>query len=119
MTQIQIISIIFSLSFLIFIFEIIRKKLLKEAYALIWVIMGVFFLGLSCWQKGLDWISKLFGIHYSPAFLFLVMMTALIMILIQYSIVISRQTDKIRSMAQAIALLKERLEKLESNDKET
>lgn len=114
MTKIQIISIIFSLCFLGFILEIIRRKMLKEAYALIWVIMGISFLILSCWQKGLDWISSLFGIYYSPAFLFLVMLTACIMILIQYSVVLSRQTDKIRSMAQEIALLRERLDKIES-----
>lgn len=115
MTKIQIISIVFSLCFLGFIFEIIRRKMLKEAYALIWVIMGLSFLVLSCWQKGLDWISSKFGIAYSPAFLFLVMLSAVIMILIQYSIVLSRQTDKIRSMAQEIALLRERLDKLDES----
>ena len=117
MTKIQIISILFSFCFLGFIFEIIRRKMLKEAYALIWVIMGLSFLVLSCWQKGLDWISSLCGIVYPPAFLFLVMLTAVIMILIQYSVVLSRQTDKIRAMAQDIALLRERLDKLNESNK--
>ncbi len=117
MIRIQIISIIFSLCFLGFIFEVIRRKMLKEAYALIWVFMGLFFLLLSCWQKVLKLLASLCGIQSPPAFLFLVMLTAVIMILIQYSIVISRQTDKIRCMAQEIALLKEQLEKLEGDDK--
>ena len=65
MARIQIVSIIGSFLFLFFIFEIIRRKKLKEAYALIWVIMGLFFLILSCWLEGLHFFSSLIGIVYS------------------------------------------------------
>ncbi|MCP3966154.1 MAG: DUF2304 domain-containing protein [Lentisphaerae bacterium] len=117
MARIQIIAMAGSVFFLIFIFEIIRQKKLKEAYALIWVIMGFFLLFLSCWLKGLHFFSKLIGIAYSPATLFLVLIITLILILIQFSIVISRQVDKIKNMAQEVALLKERLKQLENEYK--
>ncbi|QSH41013.1 DUF2304 domain-containing protein [Lentisphaerota bacterium ZTH] len=118
MNRIQIVSVIASFGFLFFIFEIIRQKKLKEAYALIWVIMGFFFLILSCWLQGLHFFSRLIGIAYSPATLFLVLIITLILIMIQFSIVISRQVDKLKNMAQEIALLKNHIEML-GNDKKT
>ena len=74
MTKIQIISIIGSLIFTFFILELIRRKKLKEAYALIWGIMSIFFLILTCWVQGLVFISNLIGIYYAPATLFLVLL---------------------------------------------
>jgi hypothetical protein len=117
MTKIQLIAISFSVLFLFFVFEIIRRKRLKEAYALLWVITGVVFLGLSCWQKGLDYIANVFGIYYSPAFLFLVMLVSIILIMIQYSMIISKHTDRIKDLTQEIAILKERLDKIMNKDK--
>lgn len=112
MSRIQLVAILGSILFLLFIFELIRRKQLKEAYALIWVIMGLAFLTLSCWLQGLHYLSELAGIFYAPATLFLVMLLTQTLILIQFSVVISRQSDKIRSMAQEIALLNERLRKM-------
>jgi len=105
-SRIQIIAIIGSLSFICFIFELIRRKKLKEAYAMIWLIMGSFFIVLAFWTHGLDIVSKLCGIYYAPAFLFLILLITLTIILIQFSIVISKQADKIKALGQEIALIK-------------
>ena len=111
-SRIQIIAIIGSLSFICFIFELIRRKKLKEAYAMIWLIMGSFFIVLAFWTHGLDIVSRLCGIYYAPAFLFLVLLVTLTIILIQFSIVISKQADKIKALGQESALMKEELNKL-------
>ena len=105
-SRIQIIAIIGSLAFLFFIFELIRRKKLKEAYAMIWLIMGSFFLVLSFWTQGLNIVSQLCGIYYAPAFLFLVLLITLTIILIQFSVIISKQADKIKALGQEIALIK-------------
>lgn len=111
--KIQIISIIGSLVFTVFVLELIRRKKLKEAYALIWLIMGIFFIILASWIQGLVFVSKLIGIVYPPATLFLVLLLTVILILIQFSVIISKQTDKIKNLTQEMALLKERLSRLE------
>ena len=110
--KIQIISIICSLVFTFFVLELIRRKKLKEAYALIWLIMGIAFIVLASWVQGLAYISKLIGIVYPPATLFLFLLVTLILILIQFSVIISKQTDKIKSLTQEFALLKEKFEKM-------
>ncbi|MGM0600244.1 MAG: DUF2304 domain-containing protein [Candidatus Rifleibacteriota bacterium] len=104
--RIQIISLISSVLFLIFIFELIRRKKIKEAYAILWLIFGFIFIFFSIWKQGLDYISELVGIYYPPAFLFLLLIIAIILILIQFSIVISKQSDILKKLTQEIALIK-------------
>ena len=113
MQTIQIISIIGSSIFLITIIELIRRKLLKEAYAIIWLLFGFIFIFFSCWRKALDYISEAIGIYYPPAMLFLLLIVAITLILIQFSIVISKQNDQIRTLTQEIALLKQKNNELQ------
>ncbi|MFA6716018.1 MAG: DUF2304 domain-containing protein [Victivallales bacterium] len=115
--RIQIISIIGSLIFTSFILYLIRWKKLKEAYALIWGIMSIFFLILACWVDGLTFVSHMIGIFYAPATLFLVLLLTVILIMIQFSVIISRQVDKIRNLSQELALLKEQLSRMGKDKK--
>jgi len=109
--RIQIISILASFFFLYFVVQLLRKKNLKEAYAILWLGFGMVFLFFSFWRKGLDYFAGLVGIYYPPAFLFLILITAIIMILMQFSVVLSKQNDQIRVLIQEQALLKDKLEK--------
>jgi hypothetical protein len=106
MQSIQIISIIGSLLFLITIIELIRRKLLKEAYAIIWLIFGCLFLFFSLWRKALDYIAQAIDIVYPPAMLFLLLIVAITLVLIQFSVVISKQSDQIKKLTQELAILK-------------
>lgn len=115
--RIQIISIVGSLILIVFILELIRRKKIKEAYALIWGIMSICFLILACWIDGLVFLSRLVGIQTPSITLFLVLILALVLILIQFSVIISSQVDKTKSLSQELALLKEQISKLDKNKK--
>jgi len=113
--RIQIIAILGSVCFLVFILELIRKEKIREAYALLWLLMSVFFLLLAIWRDGLDYFGKLVGIAYSPTALLLVLVMGIILILIQYSVVVSSQTNKIKQLSQELGLLSLKIEELEQN----
>jgi hypothetical protein len=113
MTMIQLFSIGFSLCFTIMVFYYIYKARLKEAYALIWVVTNLFFLGLSLWQDGLNWLSKFIGIYYPPAALFLVLFGGVLLILLQFSCVLSRRADDVKKLSQRLALLEEKMSRAE------
>lgn len=104
--RIQIIAIIGSLAFLAMVAKLITARMLKEAYAILWLIFAGIFLLFSCWKKGLDYLAELFGIYYPPALLFLFLIVALIFVLVQFSVVISSQNEKIKTLCQELALLK-------------
>jgi len=113
--RIQLVSIIGSVLFLLFIFELTRKEKIREAYSLLWLFMGVVFLTLSVWRDGLDTFASFIGIGYSPTALMLVMIMGIVLILIQYSIVVSQQTDKIKQLSQELALLSSKVASLEDD----
>lgn len=109
---IQLISIPASLIFLLIIILCVRQKKLKEAYAMLWLLSGMIMLAIAIFPNVLRIISKLIGIVYPPATLFLLLLSGVIVILFQYSLLLSRNQEKISRLAQEIALLKNEIEKL-------
>ena len=114
MARIQVLSIIGSIIFLIFIVELIRKRKIKDAYGLLWVFYAVVFIVIAIWRQGLEVISRLLGIYYTPAAFLLILIMAILLILIQYSLVISRLSDNYKTLNQQIGILKLELEELTS-----
>jgi len=110
--SIQFFSITGSILFLTAIIELIRRKKLKEEYSLLWLFFGIVFLFVSIFRKVIDFISFVVGIAYPPAALFLIMIIALIVILIHFSVVISRLTDYSKNLVQELGLLKHEIDKL-------
>ncbi len=110
MQPIQIISICGSVGLLIGIIELIRRNLLKERYAILWLFSAVVILVLSIWKKLLDKIAGLIGVAYPPSLLFLVAFIFFLLILLHFSIVLSTLSEKNKILAQDLALLRTKLE---------
>ena len=110
--MIQLLSLAGSVVFLLLIFWSVRQKKLKEAYAMLWVLTGMMMLGVSIYPSVLHFISHYIGIVYPPAALFLLLLCGVIMILFQYSLLLSRNQEKISRLTQEVALLKNEIENL-------
>lgn len=118
--KVQIFAIAGSLFFIFFILNQIRSKRMKEEYSLLWLLAGVIFFTFSVWREGLDVVAGLIGVAYPPAALFMVLLSSVFMILIQYSIIISKLASNNKHITQEHSILKleveeiqERLTKLE------
>ena len=113
--SISIAASVASVLLLLVVFELIRGRKLKERYALLWLATGVVLLVLSAWRNGLNTIAGWMGIStYPPAILFAVATLFVIIVLLYYSTVLSRLVDQNTVLAQELALLRERLDELES-----
>ena len=110
MDRIQFISIVISLSMFLFVFNLVRKRKLKTEYSLIWLIVSIVFIVFSLWKNGIDWLAGVMGIAYAPSVLFLLLLFGIIMLLIEFSLIISKQAEKIKILAQEIGLIKHELE---------
>jgi hypothetical protein len=110
--RIQILAIIGSISLLIFIIILIRQHRLKEEYSLLWLFFTVFFIIFSVWRNGLEWASDLIGIAYAPAALFLILIMALYVMMIEFSLIISKQSERIKIIGQSIGLMKQEITEL-------
>jgi hypothetical protein len=105
-TKIQYFAIAGSLVIIFFIIELIRKRKIKEEYALLWLFFSIIFILFSLWRNGLNLIAKLIGIAYPPAAAFLLLFLAIFSILIHFSVIISKQSEYITTLIQEIAILK-------------
>ena len=109
MTRVEVFAILGTLGLLVLVFEAVRRRRLSEGYSLLWLLTGMVLLGLSLWREGLHLFSRLVGIYYPPAALFVVGFGLVTLTLLQFSVVISRLSDQNRRLAQEIALLNWRL----------
>ena len=112
---IQILSILFSLFLLVLIVFLIRKKKIREEYALLWIVIFVVFLFLSLFRGIIDKVSSLLGIQYQPASLFLILFGCTFLLMFHFSLVISDLKKKMNAMATALTILEEGLSPKKDN----
>ena len=110
----QYIAIAVSISLFLYILYLVRKKRIKEEYSLLWLSSSIVFIVFSIWRHGLEYFAKLIGIAYPPAALFLILMLAIFLILIEFSVNISKLAGNNKILAQDLALLRNELMRLES-----
>jgi hypothetical protein len=111
--RVSLVGVVASLLLLLVVLELVRGRRLKERYALLWLATGVVLLVLSAWRGGLNTIAGWVGIEtYPPAVLFAVATLFILLVLLHYSTVLSKLTDENVELAQRIALLEERVERL-------
>lgn len=92
------------------IFELVRRKHLLERFALLWLAAGVAVLFLAIWQGLLTTLSHAVGIYYPPAALFGLGFLFVLVMLLHFSITVSRLSDQNKILAQRLALLQQELE---------
>ena len=107
MTRITILSVLVSAALLLYILEMVRRRRLREEYSILWLAGGVILLVFSLKNDWLVWASDAVGIYYPPSFLFLIGMLFILLILIHFSITISKLYQMNKKMAQEIAHLKQ------------
>ena len=121
LTRVEIVAILGSLGLLVIVFELIRRKQLAEGYSLLWLLTAGALLVLSLSRGLLDVLAHVIGIFYPPTALFVVGFGFVLLILLQFSVVISRLSRRNKELAQRLAVLSWRLRDLESkgrNEKE-
>ena len=114
---IQIVAIIFSLGIFVGIIDLIRRGMLKEQYAILWLISAIVLLILSVWRQLLDKIAYVLGVAYAPSLLFLVAFVFLLLIVLHFSVIISNLSEKNKRLSQEIALLKTMFEQYTKGEK--
>jgi len=113
MQRVEIISLLGSLGLLGLIIELVRRRKLGEAYSLLWLLTGATLVVLSLWRELLDVLARMVGIFYPPTALFVVGFGFVLLILLQFSVMVSRLSDENRSLSQRLAILDWRLRQLE------
>lgn len=110
--RVQVLAIVGSLVLLALIVEAVRRRRLREQYALVWLLTGVVLVVLSLWRELLHQLSWLMGIYYPPSALLLVGIGLIILVLLSFSVVVSDLSVKVTVLTQRIAILEWELGRL-------
>jgi hypothetical protein len=107
--RIQIVSIIAAAILLLVILELVRRRRLLERYALVWLGSGFVILGLAVWRGALTKLASTLGVAYPPNALFVIAFGFVLLLLLNFSLAVSRLSDQTKVLAQRLALLEERV----------
>lgn len=105
--RVMILGIVASIGALLFILELVRRRNLREDYALLWLATGVVLLALSLSRPALDAIANALGVvTYPPAALFAVALLFVLFILLHYAVVVIKLSRENKQIAQQMAILR-------------
>jgi hypothetical protein len=105
-----------TLVLLLLVLELVRQRRLLERYALVWMAVTVLLLVLAIWDGLLTTIASAIGIAYPPSALFVIAFGFVILLLLHFSVAVSRLTDQSKVLAQQLSLLDERLRRQEERE---
>lgn len=106
---VQLLAIAVSSLLLLLVLELVRRRVLGEEYAIVWILGGIAMLALSVWRGALDAVARWLGVHYGPAVLLLLLGVFVFIGLLFFSAVVSRQRVQIERLIEDVAILEARL----------
>ena len=85
----------------------LRTYRLKERYALLFLLIGLPFVGLAFWPEGVAWGANKLGIQYNTLSLICVSVF-LFLVVFELLTIVSVQDQKITTLAQLVGILMEK-----------
>jgi hypothetical protein len=113
MLHIRLFIGIVSIGFFLATFEFIRKKRLREEYALLWLFTSSAIAVLSLWPGLVAMLSRVTGLYYITA-VSAILFAFVIAVLMHYSIAISKMKEMNKELVQRCAFLELRVRELEN-----
>jgi hypothetical protein len=114
-TRIQLLAVAVSGVLLLVVLELVRRRRLLERYALLWLLSAIVLLALAVWQGLLADLARAIGVIYPPNALFLIAFGFVLMLLLHFSVAVSRLADQSKVLAQRVALLEERVRRADAD----
>ncbi len=115
--RIIFVSIFFCLALFALIIYLVRKKLIYENYALVWILLPIALLLFVSNRYILESIAALAGIYYAPSVLLPVLYILFIFVMLFFTIVISKRDRQIKDITQELGILKNEVLKLKQAHK--
>ncbi|VAY87971.1 hypothetical protein MNB_ARC-1_1243 [hydrothermal vent metagenome] len=88
----------------------VKNRKIKEEYSILWFFMGFGFLALSMFPNTIDILGNIFSISYAPTLILLFLFAFVLLVLIHFSIVLSKLSEQNKDLIQEVGLLKHELD---------
>lgn len=98
---------------LLVIFELLRRRQLREKYGALWLVVAVGVLPLALIPTLLDGFTKSLGIASGLSLFFFLAIVFLLLVTVHLSWECSRLEEEARAVVEELALLRQRVDRLE------
>lgn len=106
-----------------FIFEMLRRGILREKFAVLWLLVGFVLVMLAVFPQILGTAADWLGIQVPANLLFSLAGITLLLVAVQLSYEVSRLESRTRRLAEEIALIRQEMgtlsDRLQSRDPDT
>ena len=106
----QILGVVASVVTFGFVFWLMRRGVLKEKYAVLWLLVSAVALLFALIPGALRGVSDALGVETPSNLLFFATVVLLVLVAIQLSYELSRHEARIRRLAEEVALLRRAVE---------
>lgn len=106
MNTTQVVALFGGLATLAMMVELLRRRQLREKYAVLWLGVGLVVAVLGVWPPLLDRIADWLGVVDPPNLLFFLAILTLLVVNVHLSWEVSRLEDETRTLAEEIAFLR-------------
>ncbi len=117
--RLQIVAVVATGALLLAVLELVRRRRLLERYAVLWLLSALALLALAAWRGLLTGVSELVGIYYAPSALFVIAVGFVLILLLHFSVAVSRLAEQSKLLAQRVALAEQRQRQLQAEAEET
>ena len=104
---------IFAILFLLVVARLVIKEQLLTKYSVLWLAFGIILIAASFCVDGINVLAHILNVHYAPSIIFLFGIFFLMIYTLHLSIVATKQSKYITNITQDLAIVKEKLERLE------
>lgn len=115
MSKIQLISAVLLLIGTLYIIRCVKKRKMELKYALPWLAVVLCVFVVDCIPGILFGLAKWMGIDTPVNALFLLALCFAVCLIFVLTVIVSRQSDRIKDLAQTVALNEERIRRLEQD----
>jgi hypothetical protein len=105
--------VLLTMGMLGFVLHLVRSGRLRAKYALLWSTVGAGLVVLAAFPGLLDWTASAIGIYYPPAAFLTAAVAFLFVLTVHFSWELSRLEERTRTLAEELALLREKVRKLD------
>lgn len=105
-------AFLLALAIVALVVEMLRRKKLREKYAVLWLVVGVATLVLAAFPRLLNIVAEFVGVQLPSNLLFTMSILMLLGVCLHLSWEISVVEDETRTLAEEVAILRAQVESL-------
>jgi hypothetical protein len=102
-------AIVFSVLFLLFVLNLVRKNKLDVKYSVIWIILSALTIIISVKPRFVEILALNLNVVYTPSLMFLCAIVAIIIYIIHLSVVITKQNKANIRLIQELSIINNKL----------